>query len=256
LPESLSPADAALAVTAEEAAELEGWTANDLLILGIERFGDRIAISAAGGVDGMALLDMAWSLDPHGRVFTLDTGRLPPETYTLFEKVRERYGIDVEFVAPDAAAVGDLLTRHGPNLMYRSVDLRLRCCEVRKVEPLMRKLATLDAWITGLRREQWRSRRGVKKVEIDADHGGVVKLNPLADWTLDQVWTYVREHGVPTHELFGHGYTSIGCAPCTRPVLPGEPERSGRWWWETDVDKECGIHCAVHQLLGSASDPT
>jgi phosphoadenosine phosphosulfate reductase len=121
------------------------------------------------------------------------------------------------------------------------------------VEPLERTLATFDAWVTGLRREQWRSRRNVGKVEIDADHGGVVKLNPLADWTLDQVWTYLREHSVPTHELFGHGYTSIGCAPCTRPVLPGEPERSGRWWWETDVDKECGIHCSV-QLVGSPPD--
>ena len=242
--------------TPEEAAAFEGWSALDLLAWGIERFGERLAISAAGGVDGMALIDMARSIDPGIRVFTLDTGRLPPETYALFEKVRERYGVDVEFVAPDGEAVGALLTEHGPNLMYRSVDLRLRCCEVRKVEPLTRKLATLDAWVTGLRREQWKSRSRVKKVELDQDHGGVVKLNPLADWTLDQVWTYVREHGVPTHELFGHGYTSIGCAPCTRPVLPGEPERSGRWWWETDVDKECGIHCAVHQLLGSEPDRT
>lgn len=240
-------------LTPEEAAAFEGWTANDLLAWGIERFDGTIAISAAGGVDGMALIDMAWAIDRHIRVFTLDTGRLPPETYALFEKVRERYGIEVEFVAPDADAVGGLLTQHGPNLMYRSVDLRLRCCDVRKVEPLKRKLATLDAWVTGLRRDQWKSRSKVQRVEIDTDHGGVVKLNPLVDWTLDQVWTYVREHGVPTHELFGHGYSSIGCGPCTRPVLPGEPERSGRWWWETNVDKECGIHCSV-QLLGTPLD--
>lgn len=241
------------ALTPEETADLELLTANDLLAWGIGRFGDRMAISAAGGVDGVALIDMAWAIDPNIRVFTLDTGRLPAETYALFEKLRERYGIGVEFVAPDAELVGSLVTEHGPNLMYRSSELRLRCCDVRKVEPLKGKLRTLDAWVTGLRREQWKSRRNVRKVEIDEDHGGVVKLNPLADWTLDQVWTYVREHGVPTHELFGHGYTSIGCAPCTRPVLPGEPERSGRWWWETDVDKECGIHCSV-QLLGTPSD--
>ncbi len=240
-------------LTPEAIAAFEGWTANDLLAWGIERFDGRIAISAAGGVDGMAILDMAWAIDRTIRVFTLDTGRLPKETYTLFEKVRQRYGIDVEFVAPDAQALGALLTAEGPELMYRSVDLRLRCCEVRKVEPMTRTLATLDAWVTGLRRDQWKSRRNVQRVEIDDAHGGIVKLNPLVDWSLDQVWTYVREHGVPTHELFGHGYASIGCEPCTRPVLPGEPERSGRWWWETDVDKECGIHCSV-QLLGTPSD--
>ena len=110
------------------------------------------------------------------------------------------------------------MNREGPNLMYRGVDLRLACCTVRKVEPLKRKLATLDAWIAGLRREQWTTRPNIAKVELDRDHGGIVKLNPLADWTLDEVWDYVRKHEVPYHELFDHGYTSIGCAPCTRPV--------------------------------------
>jgi phosphoadenylyl-sulfate reductase (thioredoxin) len=137
--------------------------------------------------------------------------------------------------------------------MYRGVDLRLACCELRKVQPLRRKLATLDAWIAGLRREQWKSRSAITKVELDRDHGGIVKLNPLADWTLEQVWAYVREHEVPYHELFDHGFTSIGCSPCTRAVLPGEHERAGRWWWESDTDKECGIHCSV-QLLGTRSD--
>ena len=143
----------------------------------------------------MVLIDMAWRLDPGVRVFTLDTGRLPPETYTLFEEVRERYGIAVEFEYPDTAAVASLVNREGPNLMYRGVDLRLACCAVRKVEPLRRKLATLDAWIAGLRREQWASRRNIAKVELDRDHRGIVKLNPLADWTLDEVWDYVRNAG-------------------------------------------------------------
>jgi phosphoadenosine phosphosulfate reductase len=141
----------------------------------------------------------------------------------------------------------------GPNLMYRSVDDRVRCCEIRKVEPLKRKLATLDAWVSGLRRDQWKTRKNVAKVELDRDHGGIVKLNPLADWSAEDVWDYVRKNDVPYHELFDHGYTSIGCAPCTRPVQPGEDERAGRWWWEQDTDKECGIHCSV-QLLGSKSD--
>jgi len=250
----------ALAVVDEEwswvhdaADRFENASAGDLLAWAIETFHPRLAISAAGGVDGMALVDMAWRIDPSIRVFTLDTGRLPLETSTLFEEVRDRYGIDVEFEVPDAAAVASFQTANGPNAMYRSLDLRTTCCTIRKVEPLKRKLATLDAWIAGLRREQWVSRRNIAKVELDREHGGIVKLNPLADWTLDRVWDYVRANEVPYHELFDHGYTSIGCAPCTRAVLPGEPERAGRWWWEQDTDKECGIHCSV-QLLGSKSD--
>ncbi len=235
------------------ADRFEHATAPELLEWALERFHPRMAISAAGGADGMAIVDMAWRINPEVRVFTLDTGRLPPETYSLFERVRERYGIDVEFEFPAREQVERLVSQHGPNLMYRSVDLRLACCEVRKVEPLKRKLATLDAWVAGLRRDQWRTRRNIAKVELDRDHGGIVKLNPVADWSNDDVWAYIRKHDVPYHELFDHGYTSIGCAPCTRPVQPGEPERAGRWWWEQDTDKECGIHCSV-QLLGTKTD--
>ena len=227
--------------------------AEELLRWALERFHPRMAISAAGGVDGLAIIDMAWRIDPRARVFTLDTGRLPPETYALFEEVRDRYGINVEFEFPDRQQVERMMFVSGPNLMYRSVDDRVRCCEIRKVEPLKRKLATLDAWVSGLRRDQWKTRKNVAKVELDRDHGGIVKLNPLADWSAEDVWDYVRKNDVPYHELFDHGYTSIGCAPCTRPVQPGEDERAGRWWWEQDTDKECGIHCSV-QLLGSKSD--
>jgi thioredoxin-dependent adenylylsulfate APS reductase len=245
--------DEEAAWVAAAAVRFEDASAEELLTWALETFHPRLAISAAGGVDGLALVDMAWRINPDVRVFTLDTGRLPPETYALFEEVRERYGIDVEFEVPDGNEVAKLSTTYGPNLMYRSVDLRLACCNVRKVEPLKRKLATLDAWIAGLRREQWVSRRNIAKVELDREHGNIVKLNPLADWSLDRVWDYVRTNDVPYHELFDHGYTSIGCAPCTRAVLPGEPERAGRWWWEEDTDKECGIHCSV-QLLGTKTD--
>jgi thioredoxin-dependent adenylylsulfate APS reductase len=245
--------DEEAAWVADAAVRFEDASAEELLTWALETFHPRLAISAAGGVDGLALVDMAWRINPDVRVFTLDTGRLPPETYALFEEVRERYGIDVEFEVPDGNDVAKLSTTYGPNLMYRSVDLRLACCNVRKVEPLKRKLATLDAWIAGLRREQWVSRRNIAKVELDREHGNIVKLNPLADWSLDRVWDYVRANEVPYHELFDHGYTSIGCAPCTRAVLPGEPERAGRWWWEEDTDKECGIHCSV-QLLGTKTD--
>lgn len=235
------------------AERFEHATAEQLIAWALEQFHPRLAISAAGGVDGMAIIDMAWRIDPAVRVFTLDTGRLPAETYALFEEVRERYGIQVEFEYPDHDDVAALVNREGPNLMYRSVDLRLSCCEIRKVAPLKRKLATLDAWLSGLRREQWRTRKNIAKVELDRDHGGIVKINPLADWEADDVWEYVRKNDVPYHELFDHGYASIGCAPCTRPVQPGESERAGRWWWEQDTDKECGIHCSV-QLLGTPSD--
>jgi thioredoxin-dependent adenylylsulfate APS reductase len=237
----------------EAASRFEHTSAEELLEWSLERFHPRMAISAAGGVDGMAIIDMAWRIDPRVRVFTLDTGRLPAETYQLFEDVREKYGIDVEFEYPQTQAVSDLVSREGPNLMYKALELRLACCEIRKVEPLKRKLATLDAWVSGLRREQWRTRKGIAKVEFDRDHGGIVKINPVADWTLDQVWDYVRKNDVPYHELFDQGYTSIGCAPCTRAVLPGESERAGRWWWEQETDKECGIHCSVG-LLGTPSD--
>lgn len=237
----------------EAAGRFEHATAEELLAWALDRFHPRMAISAAGGLDGMVLIDMAWRINPEVRVFTLDTGRLPAETYSLFERIRERYGIHVEFEFPDRLEVERLMRQHGPNLMYGSLDLRLECCEVRKVEPLKRKLATLDAWVAGLRREQWRTRRSIAKVELDRDHGGIVKINPLADWTLDRVRDYIQDHDVPYHELFDHGYTSIGCAPCTRAVLPGESERAGRWWWEQDTDKECGIHCSV-QLLGTKTD--
>jgi thioredoxin-dependent adenylylsulfate APS reductase len=250
----------ALPVLGEEEAQIhaaaerfEHAGAAELLAWALERFHPRLAISAAGGVDGVAIIDMAWRINPDVRVFTLDTGRLPPETYALFEEIRDRYGINVEFEFPDRERVEKMVFASGPNLMYRGVDERLSCCEIRKVEPLKRKLATLDAWVAGLRRDQWKTRRSVAKVELDRDHGGIVKLNPLADWSADDVWDYVRKNEVPYHELFDHGYSSIGCAPCTRPVQPGEDERAGRWWWEHDTDKECGIHCSVG-LLGSKSD--
>ncbi len=210
---------------------------------------ERLAVCTSFQVDGMAILDMAWRVDPRVRVFTIDTGRLPAETYATIEAVRARYGIAVEVYLPDHAEVAALVSAGGPNLFYRSVPLRLRCCEVRKVHPTRRVLGGLDAWITGLRRDQYVTRSHVETVELDAEHGGLVKVNPLARWTEAQVWDYVRAHDVPVHPLYAQGYTSIGCAPCTRPVAPGEGARAGRWWWETDAPKECGMHCAV-ELVG------
>jgi thioredoxin-dependent adenylylsulfate APS reductase len=229
----------------EAAARFEHASAEEILTWALEQFHPRMAISAAGGADGMVIVDMAWRINREVRVFTLDTGRLPPETYTLFENVRERYGIDVEFEFPERAQVEELVNAKGPNLMYKSLENRLACCDIRKVLPLKRKLATLDAWVAGLRRDQWRTRKNVAKVELDRDHGGIVKVNPVADWSSEDVWDYIRKNDVPYHELFDQGYTSIGCAPCTRPVEPGESERAGRWWWEQEDQKECGLHIAL-----------
>ena len=244
----------------ELSVEFEGQEPWDLLEWAIDRFGGRLAISTAFQEGDVALIDMAYKIDPDVRVFSMDTGRLPQETFDLIEQLRDRYeGLRLELISPDAGQVQRLVDRHGPNLFFKSVENRLLCCNVRKVQPLTRYLAGVDAWVTGLRRDQWAGRTDIRKVEIDHDHDAIVKLNPLAEWTHDEVWDYLRENHVPTHALYARGYTSIGCAPCTRAIGPDEPTRAGRWWWETDAPKECGMHCSIetggfehelHAILG------
>jgi len=230
----------------ELSVEFEGAEPQELLEWAFERFSPKIALSTAFQIDGVALIDMAYEIDPNVKVFSVDTGRLPQESFDLIENLRERYpGLELDLLSPDAELVSRMVGKHGPNLFYERVDLRLLCCQVRKVLPLTRYLAGLDAWVTGLRRDQWASRAEIRKVEIDHDHGAIVKLNPLAEWTEDEVWDYVRERDIPYHALYDHGYTSIGCASCTRPVSNGQATREGRWWWETNAPKECGIHCAI-----------
>jgi phosphoadenosine phosphosulfate reductase len=201
----------------------------------------------------MVILDMAWRIDPKVRVFTVDTGRLPQETYDIMEHVRKRYGIEVEVFLPDPRRVEAMAKGYGPNLFYKSVEARMWCCHVRKVEPLWRALHGLEAWMTGLRRHQGVSRARINKIESDSEHDGLTKLNPLYDWTSEQVWNYIQAYNVPAHRLYQQGYTSIGCSPCTRPTQPGDDLRAGRWWWERNVPKECGIHGFVRP--GRARDP-
>ena len=230
----------------ELSVELEGEEPDVVLEWALGRFSPQIAISTAFQIDGSVLIDMAYAIDPNVKVFTVDTGRLPEETFELIEQLRERYpGLRLELLSPNPEHVAGMVERHGPNLFYRQVEDRLLCCNIRKVQPLTRHLAGLDAWITGLRRDQWASRTDIRKIEIDHDHGAIVKLNPLAEWTEEEVWDYVREREVPYHPLYDRGYTSIGCAPCTRAIAPGEASRAGRWWWEHNAPKECGIHCAI-----------
>ncbi|OLC15496.1 MAG: phosphoadenosine phosphosulfate reductase [Candidatus Rokubacteria bacterium 13_1_40CM_69_27] len=222
--------------------EWETKSAEALLAWALGEFHPRIALAASFGAEDVVLIDMLVKLDPRARVFTLDTGRLPAETYSLMETIRARYGLAIEVYFPQADAVEAMVREHGVNLFYTSIDSRKLCCGVRKVEPLSRALRGLDAWITGLRREQAVTRAQVRKVGVDAEHGGLIKLNPLADWTEDQVWAYIRAHTVPYNTLHDRGYPSIGCAPCTRAVAPGEDPRAGRWWWESADTKECGLH--------------
>jgi len=221
----------------------EAASASEILTWALGTFNDSFAIASSLQKEGMVILDMASQIAPgRVRVFTLDTGRLPQETHDMIETVRRRYEIDVEMVFPAREEVERMVSGHGPNLFYNSVQSRLLCCEVRKVRPLTRKLRTLRAWATGLRRAQSETRAGIAKVE-EAD--GRIKISPLADWSGEQVDAYIREHNVPVHPLYARGYTSIGCAPCTRAVGADEGERAGRWWWEDDSKKECGIHFAA-----------
>jgi len=215
-----------------------------LLAWALERFRGRIALVTALQAEGIVLLDLARRAGAAVRVITLDTGRLPDATYALIETVEKHFGVTVETVHPDARALAALARRGGPNLFYRSLDDRLACCRVRKVEPLARALGGLDAWITGLRRSQSPERATTPVLARDEAHGGLLKLAPLAAWSHEQVWEHIRRHKLPYHPYYDRGYTSIGCAPCSRPVALGAPARSGRWWWERDSHKECGLHLA------------
>lgn len=202
----------------------------------------RTAIVASFQAESSVLIDMAArsGLEPH--VITLDTGRLPQETHDMIDRVRDRYGVTIDVLAPGTSDVEDFVRAHGTNPFYRSVELRHLCCDVRKSRPLARVLEGFDAWVTGVRRQQAVTRTETQVVSEDREHPGLTKIAPLATWTRDQVWTYIRDHDVPYHTLYDLGFTSIGCAPCTRATTAGEHERAGRWWWESDEVKECGLH--------------
>lgn len=207
----------------------------------------RVALVASFQAESGVLVDMAHRLGLHPDVLTIDTGRLPAETHRVIEEFRRRYDLPLRVLRPDPAAVHGLVDAHGPELFRKSVELRHRCCELRKVRPLADALRHYDAWITGLRRDQSPARSATAMVATDDAHGGITKVAPLVEWSRDDVWTYLETHSVPRHPLYAQGYTSIGCAPCTRATAPGEDERAGRWWWELESARECGLHTAVAQ---------
>jgi phosphoadenosine phosphosulfate reductase len=213
----------------------EQWGAREVLEWGFRTYGSEMEVASGFGVEGMVLIDIASRLRKNLRVFTSDTGFLFPETYALMKRAEERYGIRVERLQPKLSPEAQAL-HHGPELWKGNPD---QCCAMRKVEPLREKLASLQAWVTAIRREQTSARAAAQKIEWDAKFG-LVKLNPIVDWTSEQVWEYVRRHDVPYNPLHDRNYPSIGCTHCTRPVQPGEDPRAGRW---AGLEKtECGLH--------------
>ncbi|MEX3010286.1 phosphoadenylyl-sulfate reductase [Hoeflea sp. TYP-13] len=193
------------------------------------------------GIEDQVLTAALAAAAPHVRIVTLETGRLFEETVALIAETEERYGIEIERFRPDEAKLAEYVEQYGMNGFYESVEARHACCGVRKLEPLARTLDGADLWITGLRRGQSGNRSNAPFVEFDASRG-LVKANPLADWDIEAIRTYVDKHTVPVNPLHARGFPSIGCEPCTRAIKPGEDERAGRWWWENDQKRECGLH--------------
>ena len=222
--------------------EISGLPTEQVVKWAVAAFGRRVALACSFGAEDVVLVDMLARVTPRPRIFAIDTGRLNEETYEVMDRVRERYGVDIEAYFPDRQAVEKLERESGFYSFRKSLEARHECCGIRKVEPLGRALSDLDAWITGLRRKQSVTRTNVEVVERDEAHGGIIKINPLIEWTGEQVWDYIKLHDVPYNALHDQGFPSIGCAPCTRAIQPGERPRAGRWWWENPEQKECGLH--------------
>jgi phosphoadenosine phosphosulfate reductase len=193
------------------------------------------------GSESMVLTDLIWSSVPEIQMFSIDTGRLYPETYDLIERVQRRYGRTLKIYYPEAAPLEDWVGTYGINGFRDGVDQRQGCCAIRKVEPFRRAIAGHAAWVTGIRHGQSASRALAAAVEWDGQNG-LHRVSPLLDWTEKEIWEYIRKKRLPYNTLHDSGFPSIGCAPCTRAIQPGEDERSGRWWWERDDSRECGLH--------------
>lgn len=225
----------------ENIEKLNLMTSEEAMRYLMDKYGDRIALSSSLSLEDQVITHMMLSIRKNARIFTLDTGRLFPETYSLIDKTNMKYGIKMEIYFPDHEKVEAMTRKHGVNLFYESIEKRKECCNVRKIEPLNRALSTLDVWVCGLRCEQSITRGDMKMVEKDP-YSNVIKFNPLIDWSLKDVTDYIKANNIPYNPLHDKGYPSIGCQPCTRPVAEGEDIRSGRWWWEDPDKKECGLH--------------
>lgn len=217
-------------------------TPTEILKIGIEAARGPVKLACSFSVEDVVIIDMAGELGLPLGIFALDTGRLNEETYEVADAIVERYRVRIDWYFPQHGAVEKLLREKGLFSFRESLPNRHECCHIRKVEPLSRALKGLSGWVTGLRRDQGVTRTDLLPIEIDTLNSGILKINPLLDWTEAQVWEYATARRIPTNRLHRQGYPSIGCAPCTRPVAPGEHPRSGRWWWENPENKECGLH--------------
>jgi len=207
----------------------------------LQTYKGKIAQASSFGAEDQVLSDLILRNDPEGKIFTLDTGRLPEETYTVMDQTNQKYGIKIEVYFPDLLEVEVLYKTQGINGFRENVNNRKWCCHVRKIAPLQRAVRNLDVWITGLRRSQSPTRETMRLVEWD-EANGLIKLNPLIEWSEEKIWSYIKSYKIPYNVLHDQGYPSIGCAPCSRAVGEGEDIRAGRWWWETPEHKECGLH--------------
>jgi len=207
----------------------------------LEHFAGKIALSSSMGPEDQVLSEMITSINPSVEIFTLDTGRLFPETYDLIDRTSKKYKTQIKVYFPDAKDVEEMIASKGINLFFDSIENRKLCCSLRKLAPLARALNGLDAWITGLRRDQSITRTDLQIVEWD-ENNGLLKINPLANWTEKDTWDYIDLKKIPVSPLHKKGFSSIGCQPCTRAIEEGEDVRAGRWWWENPDTKECGLH--------------
>jgi len=216
-------------------------TAEELIRGFLSEYNGKIALSSSLGIEDQALTHIISNIDKSTKIFTLDTGRLFPESYDLIHRTNHKYGIKMSVYFPDAGHVEEMVNTKGINLFFESVENRKLCCNIRKIEPLKRAFAGLEVWICGLRREQSVTRQNMQRIEWD-EANGIIKLNPLIDWTEEEVRKFIYDHGIPYNPLHDKGFPSIGCQPCTRAIFPGEDIRAGRWWWENPDTKECGLH--------------
>jgi phosphoadenosine phosphosulfate reductase len=242
----MSTADLSFASLASDRLLLQDADADAAIRWAYKRFGASLTIASSFGPEDIALLHLTSQLAPSARIITLDTGRLHEETLALIDDLRTRWHLNLHIYYPDAEATQALVARDGLFGFRSSIDARRACCDIRKVEPLRRALQDSPCWITGLRAEQSPTRANTPMLELDLSHGTRYKLNPLIHWTRQQLQEYTQTHALPIHPLQHQGYLSIGCAPCTRAVAPGEHERAGRWWWEQPDSRECGLHPVKH----------
>lgn len=230
--------------TAEQMQQLNEKlkTSQDVLQWALDTLHPKLALASSFGAEDVVVIDMLMKINPKARIFTLDTGRLNQETYDVMDEIKKKYNATIEVLFPEKNEVEQMVRVNGMNLFYESIGNRKLCCGIRKVHPLNGMLSTLEGWITGLRSDQTEVRSSANMIEIDAQHNNIIKINPIINWTWEKTWDYIKKNNIPYNKLHDKGFPSIGCEPCTRAIKQGESLRAGRWWWESDSQKECGLH--------------